>query len=178
MEKVFNADKSPLFNESEATETITSLDISDLSDGSWAIKLVYLVTYKSPCETSVRTPDNSSSVKLDVLSQGRIETRDFTVSGGSSNFTAGTDIREYNMDDANKEKLSTFAAEQGLSLSWSGNTADIAFDSTSGVIFASMCQTAKKSGYIAKKNAEGTRYLVKHHNDSDTNREAYYLMKK
>ena len=178
MEKVFNADKSPLFNESEATETITSLDLSDLSDGSWSIKLVYLVTYKSPCETSVRTPDNASSVKLDVLSQGRIETRAFTVTGGTSSFTAGTDIREYNMDDANKAKLSEFASDHGLSLSWNGNTADIAFDSTSGVIFSSMCQTAKKSGYIAKKNAQGTRYIVKHHNDSDTNRETYYLMKK
>lgn len=172
------ADTSPLFDESEVTDTINSLDLSDLSDGSWKLKLVYLVTYKSPSQTSVRSADNSSSVQLDILSQGRIESREFTISSGNANYTSGTDVRTYDMNDDNKAKLNNFATAQGISLSWDGNNAIITNESTSNVIFLSMCQVAKKSGYIAKKNAEGTRFIVKHHNNNDSNHEIYYLMKK
>jgi len=172
------ADISPLFDESQASETTNFLTISDLSDGNWLFKNVYGIKYKSPSEMTIPSPDQKSSLKCNASAMGWVEFREFTVSEGKANCTSGSSIRGYTMDDENKAKLNAFAAEHAMKLSWEGDTASIQSISTSNVILTAMFGDSKRPGYIVKKNAEGNRFIVEYANDKNNYSSIYYLMKK
>ena len=156
-----SADTTPLFNESEAPITINSIALSDLSDGTWEFKNVYVHSYNTPSGTTIYLP-GSGSVGCNVNSWTWVTSLTFTKSGSTLTVTSGTDTDVYTMDDANKAMVNTYAANHGASLSWDGNTLTVTTTTTSTHSIETMCERSGYSYYTTKKNTAGTRFIVKY----------------
>lgn len=171
-----SADTTPLFNESEAPITISSLALSDLSDGTWEYKHVYVHTYNTPYNQSIHLP-NGSSIGCDVNSWTWVDSFTFTKSGTTLTVTSGTDTHVYTMDDANKAMLNSYAATHGESLTWNGNTLTITEDAGTAYMVTAMCEHSQQSYNTTKKNLAGTRFIVKSNSSTISEPSIDYLKK-
>ncbi len=172
-----SADTTPLFAENEAPITMTSaLTLSDLSDGTWEFKNVYVHSYNTPDNHSIRLP-NGSSIGCDVNSWTWVDSFTFTKSGTNLTVISGTDIHVYTMDDANKAMLNGYAATHGESLTWNGNTLTISEDETIAYMVTVAFENSGYSYYTTKKNTAGTRFIVKSNYSTTSEPKIYYLKK-
>ncbi len=171
-----SADTTPLFDESEAPITISTLALSDLSDGTWEYKHVYVHTYDTPYNKSISLP-NGSSIGCDVNSWTWVESFTFTKSGSDLTVTSGINAEVYTMDDANKAMLNSYAATHGESLTWNGNTLTITTTTRTAYMVTAMCENSHQSYNTTKKNTAGTRFIVKSNYSTASEPNIYYLKK-
>ena len=171
-----SADTTPLFDESEAPITISSLALSDISDGTWEFKMIYVHTYDTPDGTTIDLP-KGGSVGCNVNSWTWVQTLVFTKSGSTTNVTSGTKTTVYTMDDVNKALVNSYAANHGESLTWDGNTLTITKSTRSDYMITAMCRDSEYSYYTTKKNTAGTRFIVKYNNSTTSEPNIYYLKK-
>ena len=171
-----SADTSQLFDESEAPITIDSLALSDISDGTWEYKLVYVHTYSTPYNQSITLP-NGSSIGCDVNSWTWVHSFTFTKSGTTLTVTSGTDTEVYTMDDANKAMLNSYAATHGESLTWNGNTLTLTGNVGTAYMVTAMCNASQQSYNTTRKNTAGTRFIVKANSSTDSEPSIQYLKK-
>ena len=171
-----SADTTPLFDESEAPITIDSLALSDLSDGTWEYKFVYVYTYSTPHGETIYLP-GGGTVGCNVNSWAWFHSLTFTKSGSTITVTSGTKTNVYTMDDANKAIVNTYAANQGESLTWDGNTLTITRSTSSDYMITSMFEDSEQDYYITKKNTAGTRFIVKPNYSPSSGQNIQYLKK-
>ena len=172
-----SADTTPLFDESEAPITISSLALSDISDGTWEFKMIYVHTYDTPDGTTIALP-KGGSVGCNVNSRTWVNTLVFTKSGSTITVTSGTDTHVYTMDDVNKALVNSYAANHGESLTWDGNTLTITRSTSSDyMVTTAMCRDSGYSYYTTKKNTAGTRFIVKYNYSTASEPNIYYLKK-
>lgn len=171
-----SADTTPLFDESEAPITISTLALSDLSDGTWEYKHVYVHTYSTPESKTIYLPEGGS-VDCNVNSWTWVESFTFTKSGSDLTVTSGINVEVYTMDDANKATLNSYAATHGESLTWNGNTLTITTNTSTAYMVTAMCRNSEYSFYTTKKNTAGTRFIVKSNSSTTSKPNINYLKK-
>ena len=172
-----SADTTPLFAENEAPITMTSaLTLSDLSDGTWEYKYVYVHTYSTPYNKSISLP-NGSSIGCDIDSWTWVNSFTFTKSGTNLTVISGTNTHVYTMDDANKAMLNGYAATHGESLTWNGNTLTITRNAGSTYMVTSTFEDSARTYYTTKKNTAGTRFIVKPNYSTTSEPNINYLKK-
>ncbi len=173
------ANISPLFDVSEATDTINSLSASNLSDGNWKFKSVHGDTYSQAQNRTIGVDGSDSYEHCDVSSYKLAVIQEFSISNGTVSNITGTKTFEWTMDDANKTKLNNFAASKGVTLNWNGNTVAIVTNLTTNEYLGYMfTDSSNTTWYEAKKNSTGTKFVVKHRYETNTYHDAHYLMKK
>ena len=170
------ADTSPLFPESEATIPMNSIDLSNLSDGTWEFKMVYVTTYNTPNGTSIYLP-GGGSVGCNVNSWTWVDSFTFTKSGSTLTVTSGTNTKVYTMDDANKVMVNSYAANHGASLTWNGNTLTISANETSTYMVTAAFEDSARTYFTTKKNTAGTRFIVKSNSSTTSKPNIHYLKK-
>ena len=173
------ANISPLFDVSEATETINSLSAADLSDGNWEFKSVHGDIYDEVHNIAISVDGSDSYEHCDVSSYKLAVIQEFSVTGGTVSNITGTKNYEWTMDNANKTKLNNFATTKGVTLNWNGNTVAVVTNLTTDDFLGYMfTYSSETTWYEARKNSAETKYVVKHRHETDTYHDAHYLMKK
>ena len=81
------------------------------------------------------------------------------------------------MDDANKAMLNSYAATQGESLTWNGNTLTITRNEGTAYMVTAMCESSQQSYNTTKKNLAGTRFIVKSNSSTISEPSIDYLKK-
>ncbi len=171
-----SADTTPLFDESEAPITISSLALSDISDGTWEYKHIYVYTYDTPQGETIHFP-GGGSVGCNINSWVWFHSLTFTKSGSNITVTSGTNTNVYTMDDVNKAFVNTYAANQGESLTWDGNTLTVTRSTRSNYMVTAMCESSLRSYNTTKKNSAGTRFIVKYNYSTASEPNINYLKK-
>ena len=105
-----SANSAHLFYEGETPIEISSLSLSDLSDGTWEFKNTFL--------TSNGINQTISGQRCNCSKWGINVYQTIVISGGNATIVSGSMTYEYTMDNASKEAL----INADDSLTWNGNT--------------------------------------------------------
>ena len=160
-----SANSAHLFYEGETPIEISSLSLSDLSDGTWEFKNTFL--------TSNGINQTISGQRCNCSKWGINVYQTIVISGGNATIVSGSMTYEYTMDNASKEAL----INADDSLTWNGNTVIISNnDYTHDTWFVDIFDL--EDYYTIKKNSTNTKFFAKTSYDRSDAYDRYYLRKK